>query len=63
MIKNVSTCDDDDGSAENVGQDEDVNVLQGVKLEAVATGDRRRHLHNLLPFLLPVLGQHTHIQS
>lgn len=57
----MSTCDDDDGSAENVGEDEDVNVLQRVKLEAVATGDRRRHLHNLFPLLLPVLGQHTHI--
>ena len=60
MIKKVSTCDDDDGPAENVGEDEDVNVLQRVKLEAVATGDRRRHLHNLFPLLLPVLRQHTH---
>lgn len=55
----MSTCDDDDGPAENVGEDEDVNVLQRVKLEAVATGDRRRHLHNLFPLLLPVLRQHT----
>lgn len=33
----MSTCNDNDGSAENVREDEDVNVLQRVKLEAVAT--------------------------
>lgn len=54
----TSTCDDDDGSAENVGEDEDVDVLQRVKLEAIAAGDRRRHLHNLFPLILPVLEQH-----
>ena len=55
--KQKTTCDDDDGSAENVGEDEDVYVLQRVKLEAVASRDWRRHLYNLVPLLLPVLGQ------
>lgn len=35
----MSTCNYNDGSAKNVREDEDVNVLQRVKLEAVATGD------------------------
>lgn len=56
----MSTCNDNDGSAENVREDENVNVLQRVKLEAVATGDWRCHLHNLVPLLLPVLGQNIH---
>lgn len=60
MIKKGSTCNDDDGSAENVGEDEDVDVLQRIKLEAIATGDWRCHLHNLFPLILPVLEQmHT----
>lgn len=58
-----NTCDDDDGPAENVGQDEDVDVLQGVELEAVAAGDWGGHLHNLFPLLLPVLEQQTRTHS
>lgn len=57
----INTCNDNDGSAKNVGEDEDVNVLQGVKLEAIATGNWRGHLHDLVPLLLPVLAQpHLH---
>lgn len=64
LRKKGNTCNDDDGSAENVGQDEDVNVLQRVKLEAVAIGDRRCHLHNLVPLFLPVLvQQHIYTQG
>lgn len=59
----MSTCDDDYGSAEDVGEDEDVNVLQGVELEPIATRDRRCHLYNLVPLVLPVLGQCKHKQS
>ena len=50
------TCDDDDGPAEDVAEDEDVDVFKGIKLEAVATGDWGRHIHYFLPLLLPVLG-------
>lgn len=61
--KKGNTCNDDDRSAENVGEDEDVNVLQRVELEAIATRDRRCHLHNLFPLLLPVLEQQTYIHT
>lgn len=60
MAARLNTCDDDDGPAEDVGQNKDVDVLQGVKLEAVAAGDWGGHLHNLFPLLLPVLEQQTH---
>lgn len=63
MFSEMGTCDDDDGSAENVGEDEDVNVLQGVELEPIATRDRRRHLNNFVPLVLPVLGQCKHNRS
>lgn len=38
-----------------------MNVLQRVKLEAIAAGNWRGHLYDLVPLLFPVLGQpHMH---
>lgn len=58
--KRKSTCNDNDRSAEDIAEDEDVNVFKRVKLKAVATRNWWCHLDNLFPFFLPVLVQNTH---